>query len=207
MFKKIVFLSIGLLLTAACGTKTGNGYTGGATGDGAVTIKSQAFSPSLSAFLLRAFELTPQASVSTFKFCVKKVKLKNESGSEVTKNGSGEIEMKLGLIDVSSGAEKSWGTPSIPSGFSLSRIEVIVEKDKELCGIEDAVQYNSYSVQDNVEFKWNVSPAVTINSGDVISLSLASVVSALNQAATAGQLNDENLRTYIQNATGTAEKD
>lgn len=196
-----LILAVGLALSA-CGTKTGTGH--------GLTVKSEAFSTSgiiaLSAVdllprtLQRSLsdEITPRdvfaGAISDFKFCVTKVKLEAADGSS-----SGEIEFKLGLIDVSNGASKTWGTSPISTSFSLSRLRVEVHKDPELCsGADYSVKFNSVSATQDVEFRFLFDPAVTVTDGDEVSLSLAKVANVLRAAADQGSLTNENLKDFVE---------
>jgi len=194
---KFFLILVTVFFLFGCGTETGTGYTGGPTGEAAVTLKNAAFSTSFSAIHLNRF-FSVVNPITNFKFCIRKVKFENESGTEIQKNGVSNLEMEIGLIDVSNGAAKTWGNPTLPVGFTMSRMKVVVEKDEDLCGIPDAIQFNAYGSQDNVEMVWDFDPAVAVSASDVLLLSMSTLADALQDAETAGDLTDETLRTYVQ---------
>lgn len=147
-------------------------------------------------------------AVSEFKICVASVKLEDGDGKAhveqpdgangqsmkdtkvETNDAAAEIKFSPGLIDLSDGTVKTWGTVKIPTGFMLSKIKVKVKKSKEKCGVDYSVRFNGIQSTEDIEFKWKFNPAVSISANtDELKVSFASVVSALRAAAQAGTLN------------------
>ncbi len=197
---KLFIAALILILITGCGTKTGTGLTT----KGNVTLASQSFSASAAFLAVSPRWIT--TPVDSFKFCVEKIKLENESDQVVEKDGQQEIEFHPGLIDVSSGQEKTWGTAEIPVSFTLKRIKVDVKKENDLCGGADySVQFNGFQSQEGIEFKWLFIPPIEVKAGDTLKLALSEIVTTLKQAAGDGALNDENLKSYIESTEGSAE--
>lgn len=199
------------LLALGIASLTLTGCGAGATGD--VTISSGAYSATSAAHLdaaavgsdpgttfLPAFQ---SATVSDFKFCVKRVKLEDEDGSAKKKEGEkgdggeegvDDVKFAPGLVSVGSGAAVDWGTVNIPLGFKLRKIKIKVKKDNDLCGVDYSVKFNSLTTDQDVEFRWKFDPALDLESGTrALELSLSTVVTALRSWADnpTGSLKDE----------------
>lgn len=215
-------LTLSLLLTAVligCGKKSG-------TGD--VTISSDTFATSGNAIvsahalvsptafavldLSRSYSVAPSTTVTDFKICVKRIKLEGDDDQPRKKEGekgdNGEsdpddIKFAPGLIDVGSGGEKTWGTVNLPTGFKLKKIKIKVKKDKDLCGVDYSVKFNSATTDQDVEFKWKFEPPIDLDAG-VISLRLNEVIAALRQAGDDGTL--ASLKTHCESIESSGRK-
>lgn len=179
-----------------CGTKTGSGLT--PTGD--ITVRSQAFGTGRLAYASDdAYQERLLSNITDFKFCVTKLKLEQEDGAS-----GGEVEFKPGLIDVSSGEAKTWGTAALPTTLKLKRIKVEVHKDQELCsGASYSVKFNSVTTSKDVEFVFKFEPAIEVKAGGTVNLALTTIATTLREAADANQLNDESLKEFIEGVEGT----
>lgn len=194
----------------------------GKTKSGDVSVESGAFSTSGNALIAReslsenselfsflspsdpVLALAPTTAVTDFKICVKKVKLENEDGGVEKKDDQEEIEFKPGLIDLSSGAAKSWGAMNIPVGFKLKKIKIKVQKDKDLCGVDYSIKFNDQTTTEDVEFKWKFEPAIELEAGNALTLAISSVVSALRSAGDAGTL--ANVKSHIESIEESGSK-
>ena len=190
-------------LLQGCGAKTA------ALGNGTVAVGSKAFATAAGA---TAFALP---EVSEFKICVASIKLVGPEGkAHIEQEGNvqsgddnddavessddrAEIKFSPGLIDLSAGKEVSWGSLKIPTGFSLSKLKIKVKKDKEKCGVDYSVRFNGQEANEDIEFKWKFNPAVAIDANtSQLTLSFASVVSALRAAAEAGSL--DQMKNHVE---------
>lgn len=199
-----------LLLTLSltmCGTKTGTGIV--STGsDGAITVKSSAFSTAArSLFSARGALDSDTVALSTFKLCIGELRLENDGGSTVSNTGEDHIEFKPGLIDISDGAAKTWGTPNIPVNFLLKRIKLKVKKDSSTCGVSYSVKVNDISTEEEVELRWTLTSPVTINANSSITLSLQNLATELKTEAAKSGFNEEQLKKAIERVEETAHKD
>lgn len=211
--RNVVSALVVLVLTG-CGTRVGTGLTG------SVTLKSESFSttgltalPPLGLVTAYAQDLTLMANgrfaapdVTDFKICVRELKLEKSEGGYADKDGSGSLEYKVGLVDVSNGAEKTWMTSDFPVGFTLQRIKVVVHKDESLCGVGYSMKFNGFQSNSDVEFKFKFEPAIAISAGATIKVALSNVVSALRTAADNSLLTDGNLKDYVEGVEGTGKK-
>lgn len=123
---KHLFLSLILILTFSCGTKEDSG--GGGTTSGNPSINMQ-FAPYNSiAFYeqLRNFFFIPSAyaSVSSLKFCFKRLRLKTSNS-----DAGDDVELELGKRTISSGGTEL-GNVKVPAG-KYERIEFDLEKECE----------------------------------------------------------------------------
>lgn len=198
-----IFAVVLAALTTGCARKTGD-----------VTVQSSAFSTSGAALLGRSgapfplkgtMAVNPTTTVTDFKICVRKVKLENEDDEVEKMDDQDEIEFKPGLIDLTSGAAKSWGTMNVPVGFKLKKIKIKVKKDQELCGVDYSIKFNSATTDQDVEFKWKFEPPVELDAGNKLSLALATVVATLRQAGDAGTL--ASLKEHVESSEGNASED
>ena len=210
------FVSALMLLTlTACGTRVGTGLTG------SVTLKSEAFNTTGLAALppmglipayIQDLALGMPArftapDVTDFKICIRELKLEKSDGGYADTDGSGSFEYKIGLVDVSNGAEKTWMTSAFPVGFTLQRIKVVVHKDESLCGVNYSLKFNSFQSNSDVEFKFKFEPAIAVATGSIIKVALSTVVSTLRAAANASSLNDQNIKDFIEGVEGTGKED
>ena len=146
----------------------------------------------------------------TFKVCIKKVTLEDESGeaqgndssegeSEEEKN---EIEFSVGEVDLTSIAtsDVTLGTiADAPVGFKISKVKI---KLKKFGSCSHSVQYDTASTDSDVEFRWTFSPAVELNSGDTLDLLLSDIASTIQTAASAHSGNSGLFRAAINLAQG-----
>ncbi len=205
-----LLLSITSAALTGCGAGTGDVTlsSGAYSTTGAVTLAASQLGLDPGAQFLSAFQA---ATVSDFKFCVKRVKLENEDGSAQKKEGEkgdggeadvDDIKFAPGLISVGSGTAVDWGAVNIPVGFKLRKIKVKVKKDSDLCGVNYSVKFTSGSgsctsgceTDQDVEFKWKFEPALDLDSGTrALELSLSTVVTALRAWADSptGSLKDK----------------
>lgn len=213
-YRRYLLTSLAVISTVpitGCGKKAGD-----------VTVESATFNTSGEALLAReklnpnsealarfypdeiVAAVSPTTTVTDFKICVRKVKLENEDGKTEQKDDQDEIEFKPGLIDLTAGTAKSWGTMNVPVGFKLKKIKIKVKKDKDLCGVDYSIKFNSATTDQDVEFKWKFEPAIDLDAGNKLSLALATVVSALRQAGDAGTLS--SLKDHVENTEGSGSK-
>jgi len=138
-------------------------------------------------------------SVSEFKFCVTKLKLVARGGSPVAYQGNPDIEVILGLIDVSNeNATTTWGQVEAPVEFDLEEMRVEVHKDAERCsGADYSVIYNGTKLDKDLEFRFAFNPPIRLNAGDTLKLGLTNIAIAFQQAANAGQLTNELIGNYL----------
>lgn len=171
------------------------------SGNGDVTISSGAFGQSAALMGKSVSAVTAAAaSITEFKFCVNTVRLENESGDAEKVNGNSDIVFHPGLIDISSGQQKNWGTVSVATGVKISRLKIKVHKDKSLCGVDYSIRVNGNETDQDVEFKWKFNPAVELSGGQTVELGMTDVVTALS----AGDL--ASLKPIVEGVEGVAQQ-
>jgi hypothetical protein len=152
------------------------------------------------------------ADVTDFRFCVKRIRLIASDGSSVARDGEvdeegnelrDELRFSPGLIDVSSGEQKDWGTLEMPVGFRVSEIRVKVKKDAAACGVNFSLSFNGETTPQDIELRWKFNPPIELDEGtQAISLSFSQVVSALRSAAASGSIG--SLKDRAEAVEGTA---
>jgi hypothetical protein len=193
-----------ILLLTACG-KTGT-----------VSIKSESYATSGASSLMADRDslalVTPSTNVSDFKICVKRIRLQDEDGEAVSKDGetgeNGEkdvddIRFSPGLIDLTDGLPEDWGKVEVPVGFKLSRLTVKVKKDESVCGVNYSVKFNSASSPQDIEFKFKFDPAVELSDGSTLNVSMAKVVEQLRLAVDSGDI--ASMKERIEAVEGAAQ--
>lgn len=189
---------------AGCGTTVGNPQTGD------VNLKNKPYNNSgaAPASWFAMTEAFPLAPVSEFKFCNTKLKLVSADGGLVGGDSGGSVEVTLGLIDVSDAtADTFWGTVSIPVGFELAKLNVELHHDSEKCsGAPYSLRYNGTELTADLEFQFKFDPPVAVDSGDVLALGLTPIATAIENADQAGELTNELIQSYLENAAGTGEE-
>jgi hypothetical protein len=198
---------IAALLIAATWQGCGPGGTG--SGNPAVRIVSQGYSPTAAALRIPMLDwLMPSATaasgVTSFQFCVTKLKLDAADGSPIEENGSSEFEARLGRIDLGDGSsEATWGEVGIPAGTDIKRIKIEIHKDPELCGgAAYSAIANGQALTKDLEFAFSFVTAKPLAQGDVVTLALTNLISKLSQALQAGQFDDQHISNYLD---GTVE--
>ncbi len=200
-------LAIGMVLQVpGCGgTGTGNPY---------VDMRSPPYLTGVSLYerlinLVGVASAWAAAPVTEFKFCSTKLKLKNEAGEAVGGDATGAVEAVLGQVDISNGAvTQTWGRLEIPVGFTLSRIEFELHYDPEKCaGADYSIRYNGVSITRDLDFRFQFSPAIVLDAGDVLNLRVQNIQAKLAEAETAGQLNDTNVASYLATVEGEGSED
>jgi hypothetical protein len=209
---KLVILLILTLLFIANFTSCAPGDSGTSGGNPAVvTLESGAYTNdgSMALFMhpvyrnIESLFLIPSAvagPITDFQFCITKMKLKL-TGDSVE---SDSVEARLGLIDISvQSAVVNWGNVEISEGAQLSELIMEVHYDPEVCsGATFSASYNSTTITQDLEFKFKFNPAVTIDSGDTLSLSMSKIAEAIENAYQAGDFNNANITTYLENVYG-----
>ncbi|MAE57394.1 MAG: hypothetical protein CME69_00855 [Halobacteriovorax sp.] len=145
------------------------------------------------------------APVSTFRFCVTKLKVV----SEVDGQASNSREAILGLIDVSDNtATTNWGNVELTDGETVSELQIELHRDPENCsGVNYSLLYNGSELTKDLEFKFRFDPAITAQNGDTLQLDLSVIAKAIEDASSAGQLNNEQISNFLQaNTIGTGQK-
>jgi hypothetical protein len=174
---------------------------------GSISLKSTAF-PTTGATGLRVSlpnlaVSTPTANVETFKICITSIRLVNDSEETQGKDGSDDIEFKPGLIDLSDGQEKDWGSVSTPVGFKLKRLRVKVHHDPDLCGVDPSIQFNTATTQQDVELKFRFDPAIDLAEDDTLALNINALVQNLREAVDAGTISSLKDRIEEVESSGT----
>lgn len=145
------------------------------------------------------------APVSEFKFCITKLKVvSSENGTP-----GASVEAILGLIQLDDSSQTyNWGNITLIEGQSVSEIHFEVHHDPENCsGADYSALYNGQSIQQDLEFKFKFSPAITVSNGDTISLGISTIAKAMEDAHAAGEFNNSQITTYLESAQiGTGEK-
>lgn len=210
-----LFFFITTVFITGCGTSTGNPADPTVQETADYTISSAAFTPSAVILPLALWDAQAYAAVAVteFKFCVKRLRLKTAEDVAIDKEDDdleGEIDFAPGLIDVSDGLAKDWGTVTLPTGQSVERLEIVVQKDDECVengeSVEYSVRFNEFESEDGVEFKWRFATPLTLSSlAGVIRLSLDAVVTALKSAAESGGIDD--LKEAIEEVEGDVSDD
>lgn len=199
-----------LISGAGCGTRVGTGVTirSAPFAIAGVTTAPQSTLTALADDLFRfSSARTAAPSVTDFKFCLKALKLEADDGKYADKDGSGSVEFKVGLLDVSNGQEKVWATSNLPTGFRLRRIKAEVHKDFDVCNVNYSVKFNGFESQNDVEFKFKFEPPVDVTLGTSLRVALSSFVAALRAAASSASLNENNLKDYVEGLEESGTKD
>lgn len=201
----IAILFVLSLLLIGCGTTTGNSL-----------IESDSFSLNGNAIVSLAqvggFEAfyRPRfttANVSDFRLCVRKIRLEASDGSTKSKDGSEDIELDAGLIDLSHGGTVSWGEANIPVLFVLKRIRVILEPNPIHCGdLEHSLKFNDFRSNSRTTLKFQFNPPVEITGGDTITLSVSTIATRLLQQIDSGDLTAENFKAKLEDIEDYARK-
>jgi hypothetical protein len=172
-----------------------------------VTLKSSAFPTSRDTGVARieTASVSPSTTVTHFSFCLERVRLYDDSGNTHGEDeGKDYVEFKPGLIDVSDGLEKEWGSVPVPTGFRLKSLRAKVHQDRDLCGVDHSVKFNDLTTQQDLEFKFDFDPAVELAKDDVLKLTLNQVIADLRTAASGGGIS--SLKDRIEAVTGTGSK-
>lgn len=185
------------------GTSTGNPISG------PVNIQSESYAAPFARIMDPIYGGISAVAVSDFRFCVTKLKLKNKNGDAVSgSDGSEEIEVRLGLIDISNSAASTyWGQVDIPVGYALGELRVEMHRDPELCsGADYSLVYNGVSITKDIEFRFNFSGDSLLEAGDTLRLGLSGIVAAIDQAYQQGKLNNEQIAEFLnESVAGTGE--
>jgi hypothetical protein len=193
----LISMAVTSMITfAGCGTQATTTPSGTA-------LTSKPFNTSVASFKLLDW-LIPNAlavapTITSFKFCVNKLKLEGSDGSAVTKDGSDLFEAKLGLIDLGDGtASINWGNLSLPAGTAIKKIKIVVHKDPEACsGVSYSASINDQSITKDLEFVFKFATPKPLADGDSVSVALTNVVNKLIAAANANQLDDDHISNYL----------
>lgn len=199
MNKTSIAVLTGLALSlSSCGKGQGTIHFV-ATGSASRTAKSGPAAESAAAL----------SGITSFKVCIKKVELEDESGEAQHQEGSeeNEIEFKPGLVDLTSVASSDvtiGALDNAPVGFKISKIKIKVRQDTSLCGAGthamEIVNGGSTVTTDNeIEFKWKFNPAVDLEGGDTINLAFNEFVALLPTITSSG-----HFASVIPAAEGTA---
>jgi hypothetical protein len=213
-FTTYTFMMIALmnLIGVGCGQKADDsgGTTGGNpnikipiqsdvyTNDGSLVLfKSPYIRNIQNLFLIPSSYAAP---ITDFRFCITQMKIVTESGAE-------SPEVILGLIDVSDqNTVTSWGSVKLPEGDPISQISFEVHYDPERCeGVDFSTSYNNQQLSVDLEFKFNFSPAVSVNAGDTITLGLSKIAKVMQDASDAGHFNDTDIKDYVEQLEEDAE--
>lgn len=197
------FLVVTALQVSGCGTKTGD------PGTGTLNFQSKAFATTGFAALgfsnFAADSLNLQTRVSKFLLCVSKIKFQTDSGDTIEQNGSDEINFPLGLIDLSDGGEKNWGSKTVPIDFLLKKVTAVVKPNPAICGNSNSITFNSRTTNETISLKWTLATPITLTDGTAIRVSLTNIVQALRQANDAGSLHNDHLKTIVEATEDSAE--
>jgi len=211
---KLLVATLGLLALAGCKAKD-NATVASATTTtpGVVTITTTGpVTLSSKAITVPAANMSgaPNLAVSgltDFKFCITQIKMLDASGDTVQDStGASAMTAVLGLVDVSAGSSIPWGTVTVPTGFLLGELAVEIHRDPENCSqAQYSLSYNGVQLQKDLEFKIKFSPAIQLDSNDLIGVNLDTLVTMFKDAYAAGALNDEGIGAYVErmSATGT----
>lgn len=207
--RSIVTSLFAVLFFSACGgTGVGNPINGSvpaSTGTGGVTIASQGFQ-SLSALFFARNMLVEiptlnfaATSISSFKFCVTKMKLKGTEGNAVGEESGSGMSAKLGLVDLGDGTRSvNWGKATLPVGTEIKKMSVEVHQDKDICANANySASINGQTISKDLEFSFKFPTAKTLKDGDIVTLALTTLVSKLNDAVSASKFDDENISEYL----------
>lgn len=117
---------------------------------------------------------------TTFKICVKSVKIESESSeSEPSENDDeekNEISFSLGEVDLTSieSSEISLGAiPNAPIDFKASQLKIRVKK---FGNCDHSIEYGEKNTDATVVFRWKFDPAIDIASGDTLDLFLSEII-------------------------------
>jgi hypothetical protein len=190
MSKSILIPGICLLIAFSIGPGCGGGTGTGNPKSYDISLASSAYNTSTAAFFgaLSSPDLVPSAaSVNQFKFCIREIKFE-----------SSPVEVKLGLIDLGDGSNLiTWGKATPPSGKSIKKIEVVIHKDKELCGVDYSMNVNGQSITKDLQLKFAFSDDKTFGGGETVTFSLATLISKLTEADSDGNVNDDMISDYL----------
>jgi len=155
-------------------------------------------------------KLQPAVSTSTttsFKICVKKVSLEDDLGEDhgngSSSDDSNEIEFSLGEVDLSTIATSAitLGTiPNAPVGFKLNKVKI---KLKKFGSCAHSIEYGTQTTDEDVEFRWTLSPAVTLSAGDTLDLYFSDLVQAISSAQ---DIDTAGFRTTIATTSASARR-
>lgn len=217
---RLIFVLLLAGFLASCGTETGSGAIepdptnavppGGSTPgiiDGNLRLKSAAFSTAIIDSVKKIAAFSNYSSVDTFKLCVSRIRMIANDDTWIYKDGSKEIEISAGLIDLSSGMEKTWGSFNVPTGFTMERLRVLVKKDTTLCNQSYSVIFNGVSTEEEAELRWRFDPPASIVAGDAVKLSLTAIVAKIKEAASQSGFNGDALKKAIESVEASASEE
>lgn len=208
-----VFIFI-MFLFYNCAGETGTGGGNPLIAEKSVTVQSDSYTNDgtlvlfQSPYFLKLEKLFISRSyagvVTDFQFCITQLKVKSSSSSGTT----AATEVVIGLVDVSDqNATINWGDFKLNSSTDISEIHFEIHSDSENCSGEDfSVSYNGVTITQDLEFKFQFDPAITIENGDTITLGLSPIAKAFQDAADAGEFTNEQIGPYMENIFGDAEK-
>jgi len=189
---------------------TGCGGTTGGNPSATITLQSAAYTNNgavaqVKSPLIKLFETifpikdTIAAPVSSFKFCITKMKVVTTAGGLP---GTSK-EAILGLVDVSDATKTTnWGNIQLTDGEIISEIHLEIHKDAQNCsGINYSLTYNNKSLSGDLEFKFKFSPAIKIQHGKTLQINLSAIAKAVEDSDVAGELDDAHIKNYLKNTT------
>lgn len=193
--KLMSFLLLISVIGCDGGTTTGN--------IGLILLKSVPYTASYAK--IKKSEKVNSMALSDFKFCITQIKLENEDGDSV----GGSIEARLGLIDVSNNTSSiEWGTVEVPVDFQLSKLTVEIHKDSETCsGADYSLSYKGTQLNQDIEFSFRFSPAISLDDSDVVTLGLTNIAAAIESAYDAGELDDAHITSYLESIEGEGDEE
>jgi len=199
------------LLVSGCGTTTGNAL-----------IASEAFNTSGDAIIQSpyfagfgfssplGYAVAPSTNVTEFKLCIKKARLfysEVATSEHDADDDSQYASFEIGEVDLSTGEAVEWGEIPVAGAFHLERISIRAEKDQTLCpNYNFAMKFNGHRSANSVRLQWQLEPAVLVEAGSTLSLSLSSVVGNLRQASDSNDLSDDNLKDKVEASENKASK-
>ena len=122
-----------------------------------------------------------------------------------------EAELKLsvdGPCEVTSSSFEAPGNVELTDGETVSELQIELHRDPENCsGVNYSLLYNGSELTKDLEFKFRFDPAITAQNGDTLQLDLSVIAKAIEDASSAGQLNNEQISNFLQaNTIGTGQK-
>jgi hypothetical protein len=143
-------------------------------------------------------------NLDMLQLCIGQIHVDGQNGGE---GKHLEYVFRPGLIDVSDGEAKKWGTVEIPVGLTISKLKVRMSSDPELCGKDASVVFNGVESKEEIHLFYKFDPPIEVTAlSSGVSLPLAGVVTSLLTSYQTGELTETNMKQKIEEVEEAAEQ-